>query len=74
MPKHSNTAIHYLNGDKTVCGLPLSREMVFTYNLRRCTCLNCKRTLAYIRAFAGLKRHVTSSGKFVQLQLFKVGK
>ena len=66
--------IHYISKEQTVCGLPLSREMAMTHNLRRTTCKNCLRTAAYIRAFAGLKRHVSADGKFVQLQLFEVEK
>ena len=63
--------IHYVSKEQTVCGLPVSREMAMTYNLRRTTCRNCLRTAAYIRAFAAQKRHVASGGRFIQLPLFK---
>ena len=66
--------IHYISKEQTVCGLALSREMAMTHNLHKTTCRNCLRTAAYIRAFAGLKRHKNADGKFVQLALFKVGK
>lgn len=66
--------IHYVSLDKTVCGLDVSRDMVMTYNPRRTTCRRCIKTNAWIKAFAALKHHRTSSGSFIQPELFKVEK
>lgn len=62
--------IHFVSGELTVCGMPISREMAMTHNPRRTTCRRCTSTLAYKRALSGLRRHNNGGKKFTQPPLF----
>lgn len=64
--------IHFVTGEKTVCGLLVSRMMAMTCNPIRTTCGRCIATNTWKRALAGLRRHNEGGRKFIQQRLFEV--
>ena len=66
--------IHFVTGERTVCGLPVSRHMAMTGNPRRTTCGRCLSTNGWKRALAGLSHHKSGGRKFTQPSLFDGGR
>lgn len=62
--------VHFVSGEKTVCSLPVNRQMAMTYNPKLTTCRRCTKTKMWQNALAGIRRQRNSSARFIQPGLF----
>ena len=68
--KTQHIPVHFVSGEKTVCGIFVNRQMAMTYNPKLTSCLRCRKTKAWSSAFAGIRRQRNNSARFIQPGLF----
>ena len=71
--KMKRIPIHFVEKQRTVCGVSVTRMIAMTYNPRLVTCLRCRRTRHHIHALGGILRQRKNEKTYTQMPLFTKG-